>query len=51
MSWQDGEGSDVSACPEGPAPVGLMRVPLTGDMVLRFCVCARVCVGVDFHRG
>lgn len=49
MSWQGGEGSDVLACPEGPAPVSLMRLPLTGDVVVRMCVVVRTyaCVGVD----
>lgn len=51
MSWQEGEGSDVLACPEGPAPVSLMRLPLTGDVVVGLCVRERTCVGVDFHRG
>lgn len=50
MSWQEGEGSDVLACPEGPAPVSLMRLPLTGDVVVRLCVCQRTCVGVDISQ-
>lgn len=29
---------DVSACPEGPASVSLMRLPLTGDVAARPCV-------------
>lgn len=44
MSWQEGEGSDVLACPDRPAPVSLMRLPVTGDVVVR------TCAGVDFHR-
>lgn len=32
-------GCDVSACPERPAPVSLMRLPVTGDVVVRGCVC------------
>lgn len=51
MSWQEGEGSDVLACPERPEPVNLMRLPLTGDVVVRLCgwECRRV--GVYFLRG
>lgn len=50
MSWQEGEGSDVLACPVRPAPVSLMRLPVTGDVVVRVCACARAFVRM-YMRG
>lgn len=50
MSWQEGEGSDVLACPDRPAPVSLMRLPVTGDVVVRMCVSVYVC-GCGFRTS